>query len=780
MRKLLIFSALVIVLVSLNWFRELMAQDLSSLSEAERASLLKKFGKSLPAGEASDYYRTPPIYDSTVGVRRPERELTDDIIRGPDTSDTQADIRPERDGMLPFDELRPFGVELFAGPREVDPPNDIASDDNYILGPGDNVIIYLWGRVEKEYNLTVDREGKIFIPKVGELVIWGKALRDFKAQLKKKLSKVYTDFNLTVSLGKIRSIRIYLTGEVNLPGAYTVSSLTSLFNALYIAGGPNDNGSMRSVRLMRNGKCVNEVDLYRFLLEGDNSSDARLESGDAVFVPVTGARVAIRGEVRRPCIYELRGGETGQILLGLAGGPTPEAHLDRVMLERIAGRDEWQVRDLDLGAHSDTQMTLMDGDRITVFSVFEVKNNMVALFGKVKHPGYYERNDSTRISDLIERGQLQEYDVYFERANLFRRHSDWRTEMIPVNLRAVLSGEEEDIFMQDRDSLHVYSIDDVNWEKYVYVEGEVNQPGEYPFYDNMSVTDLIFLAGSYTRGASRFQAEIARVDQQGEILIRHVDLTDGSSDSAKLQEDDRVYVRRMPLWRRQRTVTIEGEVLYPGEYVMSSRDETLFQLLKRTGGFTVNAFPSGTVFRRETIGESLERLQISKQLEKSDKLVEDTLGQLIERSFVEYEATSVNRIVIDMDLIMSTAGEKGDVVLEPGDYVFVPSIPSGVSVLGAVGSSGGTIRFEEGSKVKYYVRRAGNFASRADKKGTRLIKASGEVFSGGGTLGRKVDVGDIIVVPTKIERERDWGKTLSTMMTVTTSALTAVYLVSKL
>ncbi len=766
MRKVLILLTLVIVLVSLNWFRELLAQDLSALSEADKKALLEKLNTSLPAQTTSDNYQTAPIFESDVGVGRPEGEP------GVETSNS-----------LPaFGDLRPFGVELFAGPREIVPPNDIASDDSYILGPGDNVIIYLWGRVEKEYNLTVDREGKIFVPKIGEVVVWGKSLHDFKVFINRKLSKVYTDFQLAVSLGKIRSIRIYLTGEVRRPGAYTVSSLTSLFNALYMAGGPNNNGSMRSIRLMRNGKCADEVDLYRFLLEGDNSSDTRLESGDAIFVPVAGARVAIRGEITRPGIYELKGSETAQDLLLLAGGASPEAYLDRVMLERVADREEWEVLDLDLGSEgmtSKSSLTLMDGDRITVFSVFQAKKNMVAIFGQVKHPGYYERTDSIRISNLIEQGQLQDYDVHYERMNLFRRHSDWRTEVIPLNLRAILNGEEEDILLQDSDSLHIYSIQDVNWDKYVHINGEIDRPGSYPFYDKMTVRDLIFLAGSYVRGAQQLQAEIARVDEAGEVTIQFVSLIDGSADSTRLQEDDRVYIRQVPEWRIHRTVRIEGEVLYPGEYVLSSRDETLYDLLQRAGGFTPSAFPYGTVFERQSIGKNLERLQIQKQLEKSTPLVKDSLDRLIQQNFVEYETSSVNRIVIDMDMVASTEGARGDVILEPGDRVYVPPKPSGVSVLGAVGING-TFKFQEDAKVKFYVAKAGGFTPRADKKETRLIKANGEVESGHGIMKRRVGLGDIITVPSKIKRERDWNRTLNTVVTMVTGALTTVFLITNL
>ncbi|HUV29554.1 MAG TPA: SLBB domain-containing protein [Acidobacteriota bacterium] len=782
MRKLLILLVLVIVLVSLNWFRELIAGDLGDLSESEKAALLERYAASRPAVGKSGSYHSPRIFDppegSGAGAARVQ-SLSGDTLK--ETAVRSAEGGEQQD-LPPFEELQPFGTGMFDGPRETLPPDDIASDDNYILGPGDNVIVYVWGRVDNEYNLTVDREGKVFIPKVGELIAWGKTLAEFRTQVQKSLSKAYSGFDLTVSLGKIRSIRIYLTGEVKAPGAYTVSSLTSLFNALYQAGGPNLNGSMRSIRLMRSGKAVAEVDLYRFLLEGDNSLDVRLESGDAVFVPVAGARVAVRGEVRRPGVYELKGTATAGDVLHLAGGTNPEAHLERAMLERVSGQRQWQVHDLNLTGLDDgsgPDFILMDGDRLTVFSVFKARKNMVAMFGQVRHPGYYERNDSTRVLELVTRSQLQDYDVYYGRANLFRRHPDWRTEVISLNLRDILDGRAEDILLQDRDSLHVYAIEDVTWDRRMWISGQVQYPGEYPYYDGMTVQDLIFLAGSFTKSALRLQAEIARLDERGDVSIHYVDIGGDPSGSTVLKEGDRVYVRQIPQWKLHRTVTVEGEVAYPGEYVLSSHNESLYSLLERAGGFTPRAFPSGIVFERATIGQSLERLRIPRQLEKSNPLIEDSLGHVKPQAVIEYEAAAVNRIAIDMDLILGTGGGQGDMTLEPGDRIFVPSLPSGISVLGAVGQNG-TIRFRENESVKYYVRRAGNFTPRADKKATRLIRANGEVFAGSSTLGRKVQMGDIIVVPTKIQRERNFAKTLGTVLTATTGALTTVLLVTKL
>ncbi|MDH4156197.1 MAG: SLBB domain-containing protein [candidate division Zixibacteria bacterium] len=784
-RRVLIWLLLVIVLVSLNWFRSAKAQTSENLTDDEKRLLLEKY-RDRSSGEAdAAFYQTPDLYGGVdkdfpdLDSRRSAVLPTDN----PNTHRTKSDARSAPvEGLVDFKVLRPFGVDLFDGQQDMAPPIDIASADDYVLGPGDNVLIYLWGRVEKEYNLTLDREGKVFIPRVGEVVGWGLSLEQFSARVKKQLSKAYSEFDLTVSLGKIRSIRVFVTGEVRFPGAYTVSSLTSLFNILHSAGGPNDRGSMRDIRLVRNGEIVATTDLYDFLLKGDNSTDIRLNTGDLVFVPVAGPRVAIRGEINRPAVYELKGGQTASELLALAGNPTPAAHLDRVMLERIAGKQEWEVLDLDLSAHSTGtgHVNLMDGDRLTVYSVFDARTNSAAVFGKVKHPGYYERSDSTCISDLIRQAQLQPYDVYFERANLYRRYHDGRSEVIPIDLSRILAGDQEaDLLLMDRDSVHVYSIDEIEWDKYVYIEGEVKRPGAYLLYENMTAQDLVFLAGSYTRGAYKHRAEVARLDSTGEVTLVDLALTDERSLKYLLDEDDHVYVRRLPEWERERSVRIDGEVMYPGRYTLANRDETLYDLLCRAGGFTRNSFPRGLVFKRRTIQDNLSRLNVPDLLDKTQPLVEDTLGNIKREELFAFDLADMNRIIIDVEQILKTEGRQGDIVLEPGDHITVPSIPSGISVMGAVGANG-TLKYMEDRSVHDYIKRAGNFTHLADKKNTRLIRADGEVTSRGSTLRKKVELGDLIIVPTKIDKQHNWLGVITTALTATTGALTSIYIVSKL
>lgn len=782
-KKILIGIIAVIILVSLNWFTKALAQDLSTLSDEQKRELLEQYRSGTGTEQSQSKYTTPPIYYEQDS----QRVALDGMERGKDMLDAhhqkqQEGSRRVTGEIRPFTDLEPFGMELFRDADGQEMPVDVISTSEYVLGPGDNLIVYLWGRVEKEFSLTIDREGKLFIPQVGSFSVWGLTLEEFIVKAKHQFSTVYSDFDLTVSLGKIRSMRIYVAGEVKRPGAYTVSSLTSLFNALYLAGGPNERGSMRRIKLMRNGKEVTRVDLYKLLLQGDNSTDISLRSGDVVFVPVVGMQVAIRGEVRREALYELKGGETVDSLLELAGNATPLAHLERIMVERVDHGGEWKVLDVNLLDNGDgsSNLTLQAGDKVSVYSIYDMKKNIVSVFGQVKHPGYYERNDSTKVSDLITQGQLQPFDVYKERADLFRRYPDKRVEIIPVELDKIMAGDfSKDLYLQDKDSLHIYSIDEVEWDRYVFVEGEVKNPGRYPLYEHMTVQDLIFLAGSYTREAQRHQAEIARIDSLADIDIIDVPLTREPGLTFQLQEDDHLYIRRIPRWERERSVTITGEVNYPGKYTLANRQETLLDLMKRAGGFTDKAFPRGIILERMSIKDNLRRLRVQDVIEKSTPVKYDSLGQIVEENTVVYDSLSMNRIIIDMDKIIATNGAEGDILLEPFDRIIIPTIPSGISVIGAIGSNG-TLKYIPGKKVKDYIERAGNFTRQADKKETRLIKATGEVINRGSILSQRVEVGDVIVVPTKIEKDHNYFKTMTTALSAITGVLTSVYIISKI
>ena len=750
----------------------LLQEYLDKQDEAEKEKIFETMKSRGQSERRSADYTSPEMYnDSLAYPRNVLDSLADTLFVDKELTDT-----------IPDTTLRPFGFDLFETFYEdAAVPTDIADINDYILGPGDNLLIYLWGKVEKEYDLTIDRQGNVFVPKVGEVTAWGMKLDEFESKVKSKLSKVYTDFQISVSLGKIRSIRVYLTGEVKKPGAYTASSLTTLFNALYLAGGPTERGSLRNVKLIKSGKTSKVVDLYKFLLEGDSQGDIRLSSGDAIFVPVSGPRVTVTGEIKRPAIYELIGGEKVSDLLEMAGGPTAIAFTDRIKLDRLSSENERVILDLNMNADNQDDLDnflLQDGDILTLYPRYEEILRVVSVGGMVKNPQQFERSDSTTLLDLVKQCELMPTDVYYDRANLFRNYPDRTKEIIPINLYDLLAGKIN-IQLQDRDSLHIYAIDAIKRHQYVYIDGEVKYPGEYPYYENMSIIDLIFLAGDLEKNAYSLNVELARTDYRGTVTTQLVDITAPDVEQIKLQEDDHVFVRKTPNWFVHHMATIEGEVKYPGEYALLSRQETLYGLLRRAGGFSDRAFPTGIIFQRTSIGENLIRQNLPEIIANSQPMKEDSLGNIRKLEFIKFNAENVNRIIIDISKLMSSGGKEGDMTLQNGDYIYVPEIPSGISVMGAVGAEG-TIKFDKGKRVKYYITRAGSLGRQADKGAMKLIKADGKVFAGRGTLGKRVDLGDAIVVPTVIKKDRDWLKIISQVATITGGVLTSIFIIDKL
>lgn len=784
-----VIGGLILLTGPVDTFAQWNADEGDTTETQKRDRLLEEYLRKQEdqSRQATSYESMHKLMEDDQRLPQPEYpagRIYDDSLYYPwALEDTLPDTLPvptAAEDTLP-DTLLPFGYDLFRVPPSLALPSDVSDISDYILGPGDNILIYLWGKVEKEYNLYISRQGKVFIPRVGEVVAWGMNLDEFTTAVKKRLSKAYTDFNVSVSLGKIRSIRVYLTGEVKKPGAYTVSSLATLFNAMYLAGGPTDRGSMRIVRLIRGGREVGTVDLYEFLLRGESRGDMRLSSGDAVFVAVTGPRVAIDGEVMRPAIYELKEGETVGDILELAGGPTATAYLDRIMLERISDNGERVVLDLNLNPDRGEKIDdieLKNGDAVTLYSIFDITRRVVSVGGMVKHPQRFERADSATLRDLILRAELPPANVYYERANLFRQFPDQRQEIIPVNITAVLNGVG-DILLQDLDSLHVYSIDEIERKMYVYIDGEVKRPGRYRLYDNMSLGDLIFLSGDLKKNAYHLNIELARTDYQGKVTVQRFNRDDARVDRTVLREDDHVFVREIPNLFLHQMVTIEGDVKFPGRYALLSRKETLYDLITRAGGFTAKAFPKGIIFQRQSIGEALIRQNLPEIIANSQPIKEDSLGNIRKLEFIKFNAENVNRIIIDIEKLVSSSGDVGDIRLQNGDYIYVPEIPSGISVMGAVGAEG-TIKFERGKKVKYYIARAGNLSRQADKGAVKLIKADGRVFAGSASLRRKVELGDAIVVPTEIHRDRDWLKTISAITSLIGGIMTTVFVIDKL
>lgn len=819
-------KALGLIVATISFFLLTLPLFAQSFDEGVKEKLYQEYLKKKLKPQEGDIpkYKTPEIYEQTDSVvvrkwpeisEQPEKvkeKLYKEYLEKRVKSE-QGDIPkyqiPEiyeqKDSLVKGipkagpDDLQPFGYNMFnVSPSTFAPIAPTSVPPDYTLGPGDNVIVNLWGKVDLELDLTVDREGKVFIPKAGDLTVWGLTLDQFERKLKKKLSTIYSDFEMNVILGKIRSIKIFVFGEVTNPGGYTVSSLSTLFNSLYMAGGPNQRGSMRKTKLIRSNKEIATIDLYDFLLKGYNKDDLKLASNDVVYVPVVGALVKIRGEVKRPAIYELKGGERILDLIELAGGSKPTAYLERVMVDRIAGQDERVLLDVNLYDQSTLEqenLELKDGDDVSIFSIFDVIENLVWIEGKVKHPGAFQRNQRNpgmRVWDLIRGGEQLQKDAYLLRADLIRTYPDSRKKIIPINLEKVLAQDStENILLMDKDRLRVYGYRDVKRKKFVTIDGPIKKPGKYELYEDMKLSDLIFLAGNPLKNAYLLRVEVAHLNPGKSADITYVNLQDLYSDSENfivkkdqdvdvlLREDDLVFVREIPEWSLQKIVTLEGEVMFPGKYALEKEKETLYHLFQRAGGLSPKAFPKGVVFFRSTIIQDMERKNVQDVVTSTQLLERDSLDNITLPSTTPFDPGRLNRVIIDLPKILNEKGGESDIALQEGDSIFVPKIPSEVQVVGSVASSS-SIRFLEGKKVKYYIDRAGGYTRNSDKNQTRLIRADGKVISGGSLRGKKVELGDVIVVPQKIREDKDWMKFFANTAAILSGVVTTVFVIVKL
>lgn len=784
-------TALSLIVATICLFLVALPRFAQSLDEEVKAKLQQQYLEDKLQPQEGDIpkYKTPEVYEQTEPVEEVKKE-TETFVPTPVASGTPGIPKASPD------ELQPFGYNMFnVSPSTFAPIAPTSVPPDYTLGPGDNIIVNLWGKVDLELDLTVDREGKIFIPKAGELTVWGLTLDQFEKKLANKLSTIYSDFEMNVILGKIRSIKIFVFGEVTNPGGYTISSLSTLFNALYMAGGPNQRGSMRKVGLIRSNKETATVDLYEFLLKGYNKDDLKLASNDVIYVPVVGALVKIRGEVKRPAIYELKGGERILDLIELAGGLKATAYLERVMVDRIAGQDQRVLLDLNLQDQStlkEENLELKDGDDASIFSIFDLIEKLVWIEGKVKHPGAFQRNPGMRVWDLIQGGEQFQKDAYLLRADLIRTYPDERKQIIPIELKKVLVQDStENILLTDKDRLKVYGYWEVKRRKFVSINGAIKNPGQYELYEDMKLSDLIFLAGNPLKNAYLLRAEIAQLNPGKPADISYLNLKDLYADSEdfvvkpnpgvdfSLKEDDQVFIREIPEWSLQKIVTFEGEVMFPGQYALKREKETLYQLLERTGGLTPKAFSRGAIFLRPSIIQEVGRRNVHDVIVSTQLLERDTVGNIMPPSITPFDPGKLNRVLIDLPRILKEKGGESDVVLQEGDYLFIPKIPSEVQVVGSVGSNI-SIRFLEGKKVGYYLDRAGGYTRNADQSQTRLLKANGKVVSGGSLRTKEVELGDVIIVPQKIKEDRDWMKFFANAAAILSGVATTVFVIDKL
>lgn len=768
---------------------------LRGVSEAELEKLKNRI-------EKLDVSGTGGSPSATSSKREPRKQG--------DLNEITSGLFKEQEDMGSFaDEPSPyFGMDIFYNKKRrlsFEPNLNIATPKNYILGPGDLIYIDVYGQSEKYYEATVSSDGFILLDNVGPVGLSGKSIEDAAIIIKNRLSNFYTGMSgsnpntfMQVTLGNVRTIKVHLVGELRLPGTFTLSAFSTVFNALYAAGGPSDNGTMREVKIIRDGKIVSKVDIYDFLVNGNANLNFQLKDQDVVMVDPFLSRVSVLGEVKRPKIFEVKEGETFADLLKYAGGFTDLAFKDRINVIRITGKEKAVS---DIFNEQFSIFTVKGGDQYTVTKVLDRFTNRVQVKGAVFREGNFSLTEGLTLSKVIKNADGVRGEAYLERASILRTYDDLTTELITVNLRGVLEGTAPDIPLQREDVVRVSSIYDLQEEFYVQVSGEVKNPGTYPFSKQMTAEDLIILAGGLRESANTSDVEIARrsaTSDSGtfsELVPIKINIgLDIQENPVFLQPYDNVVVRRKPNFTLSKQIQIEGQVNSPGIFSVQTAEERISDVIKRAGGLTPYAYTKGaTLIRRteffDTESEQLRRqrnLQDLQQKLQKDPNNTESQELLLERLYQEIgnvdlgtsegavaaqskreaitgisenkadlaplKIRQTEAVAIDLEEILKNPGSDKDLILEEGDVISIPRQLQTVRLRGDVVYPA-TVRYEKDKGTKFYINRAGGFDIRANRKRTYVVYANGEVARTKSFVGIRsyptVAPGAEVIVPTK-------------------------------
>ena len=651
-----------------------------------------------------------------------------------------------------------YGRNIFTNDKlSFEPDLNMATPQNYRLGPGDEIIIDIWGASEDIIRKEISPDGSINVPGLGVISLNGMNIADAKEYLKSELSKIYADEGnqIQVTLGKTRSIKINVMGEVMVPGTYTLSAFASVFHALYSAGGVTDLGSLRNIKVARNGKTVAEVDVYEYIMQGKTSDDINLQEGDVVIVPTYDAIVKVEGKVKRPMKYEMKENETVSTLLKYAGFFAPNAYKNSVRVVRQEGR-EYSIATVErdnFGAFK-----LMDGDVVSADSIINRFSNKLEIKGAVYRPGIYEYCESINtVKKLLQQADGLLGDAFTNRAVLYRQRENLTSEVFPVDVKGILDGTAEDVELRKNDILFVPSIYDIKNIGNVYISGEVVKPGTYPYADNMTLEDIVITAGGLKDAASLVRVDISRrmKDNKGTHAIDTVGqnfsfgLKDGfivdGEPGFVLEPFDQVFVRRSPGYSEQKNVTVNGEVLYSGEYSLNYKNERLSSLISRAGGLTAFGYARGAKLTRVANDHEIKRMQNVIEMMRRE------LGESLANSLM-LELDSVFTVGIDLEEALKNPGGSADIVLREGDVISVPEMTSTVKINGAV-MMPNTVTYQKGKKVSYYLDQAGGYSQNAKKTKKFIIYMNGEVTKVK-SRSKKVEPGCEIVVPNKVKQNR--------------------------
>ena len=557
-----------------------------------------------------------------------------------------------------------------------------------------------------------------------------------------------------MTLGNIRTIQVNVMGEVRAPGTYALSSLSTVFHALYASGGVSDIGSLRNVQVARGGKTIARLDVYEYIMKGQIQDDIRLQDGDVVIVPTYDELVKITGKVKRPMFYEMKNGESVATLLKYVGGFSSDAYKKSIRVLRKDGK-EFSVKTVDDIDYS--AFKLIDGDVVTVDSILNRFNNRLEVKGAVYHPGVFELSGSLNaVRQLVEKADGLLGDAFTGRAVLYRERENLTKEVLPVDIEGILKGTSPDIALQKNDILYIPSIHDLQDMGKVTISGEVNKPGSYTYADHMSLEDLVITAGGLKESASLVRVDVSRrirdprgttepdmIGQNFSFGLKDGFVVDGEA-GFELQPYDQVFVRRSPSYNEQVNVTVDGEVLYRGEYTLSTKSERLSSLIQRAGGVSRYAYVRGAKLRRVANEEELRRM------EDVVKMVRREIGETLATS-LGLKVDSTFTVGIDLEAALANPGGDADLVLREGDVLTVPEYNNTVKVNGAV-MMPNTVSYAAGKSVKYYLSQAGGYSANAKKSQKFIIYMNGQVAEVKGSGKKQIEPGCEIVVPNKTKK----------------------------
>ena len=675
--------------------------------------------------------------------------------------------------------IKVFGRDIFRTANlTFEPSMNIATPVNYRLGPGDQLQIEVWGASETNITQKVTPDGYISIPNVGPVNVNGLTVQAATNRIKAKLSQIYSgmassNVNLSthvkVSLGQIRTIQVNIMGEVARPGTYALSSFSTVFHALYKAGGMSKMGSLRNIKVVRGGRTVATVDVYDYIINGRSHSDIRLQEGDVILASPYDALVLIKGKVKRPMYYEMKSSESIRTLIGFAGGFSNDAYRGAVTVDRNNTKERTvaTVDDMNYGVFK-----VKDGDVVSVGEILDRYDNRIEVKGAVYRPGYYELGkDIQTVKDLIEKADgLLEY-AFTNRAVLHRENDDKTLEVISLNVKAIIDGTEADVTLHKNDVLFIPSKYDLEQKGTLEIRGEVYKPNVFPYAANTKLEDLIIMAGGLTESASTVRVDVTRriIDRKGTKKQKEIAQTfsfgvkEGfvveGEPGFVLEPYDQVFVRRSPGYSEKVNVTVSGEVEFEGDYSLNVRNERLSDVLEKAGGLTEFAYIEGARLERQMTPEEYKQAQELMAMVASNNKISGN------DSIVVPEVSTTYPVGIDLKEIMANPHSAIDPVLQDGDVIVIPQYMTTVSVSGSVRKPNSVV-YDPKMKLKDYISEAGGYAERARKSGTFILYPNGHIKE----LGRNASAKDImggskIIVPQKGRSQWNLATTLTSVTT---------------